>query len=99
MFSIRYAIKCCIFHFQVEIIDDQCCSKGPNILASGDFFGDECLVFNLPRKRTARAVTHVDMFCLQNVDLQEAFLSYPEEAERVKGNANMKNTNLQPDVE
>jgi len=56
------------------------------ILNEGDFFGEESLVVNLPRKNTTKAQTHVDMFCLSNEDLETGFLLYPEEETRVNTN-------------
>lgn len=66
---------------QVEVLKD---GLIVSVLQDGDYFGDESLLGNAPRKHCVRAVTHVDMFCLRNVDLKHAFLSFPEEEERVR---------------
>lgn len=55
-----------------------------SVLHEGDYFGEESLLANAPRKHCVRAITHVDMFCLRNTDIKQAFLSYPEEEDRIR---------------
>ena len=68
------------------------CSNGKSdlLLYDGDYFGDESMVISKARKITTRALTHVDMFCLRNSDLEEAFMSYPEERKRVEENLGLE---------
>ena len=64
--------------------------KSDLLLYDGDYFGDESMVISKARKITTRALTHVDMFCLRNSDLEEAFMSYPEERKRVEENLGLE---------
>jgi len=57
------------------------------VLGRSDSFGEDSLINRTsPRVTAALAITHVDLFCLNAGELDNAFLSYPEEEERVRKN-------------
>ena len=76
--------------FTIQVAVEYQDGKSDILLRDGDYFGDESMVISKARKITTRALTHVDMFCLRNSDLEEAFLSYPEEKKRVEESLNLE---------
>jgi CRP-like cAMP-binding protein len=67
---------------QVEVLSDDS-DTASEVLTEGSSFGLESLLFNTPMERSARAVSHVDMFTVSYADFQRVLKDHPSIADSI----------------
>jgi glucose-6-phosphate 1-dehydrogenase len=67
---------------QVEVLDGGGAKLGT--LQPGDYFGELSLLFSQPRSASVRALTHCDLFVLDQTDFAKILKVYPEFANSVQ---------------
>ena len=47
------------------------------VLTEGGYFGQKSLIYDTPMESSVRAVTHVDMFSLSQIDFEQVLQDHP----------------------